>query len=206
MKKILNIILTLLLLIITTKLISCSKKNMIYYKEFIDGIKNKKNFIFMISSKNCIHCQNTINTTIFDLYNKNKYGNKKYNKYLHGDFGTQYSLKIYSIDSKKQEKIKNTNLIITDNIKDYNNIWKEKWAKKISDWIIKQEQNINKINNKIDKTINADSLGLIGTPIYIYIKDGNYLGFETGEIGNLQTGSNSDLWMKYFIKHMILEN
>ncbi|WP_342255721.1 hypothetical protein [Spiroplasma endosymbiont of Poecilobothrus nobilitatus] len=204
MKKLLSTMATMTLATTTaTATIACSEQNMAYYNQFINGINNKESFIFMVSAKNCIHCQNTIDTTIPDLYNKNGYGNDKYDKYLAGDFGAQYALKKYPISSDEQEKIKNTRLIITDNIKDYNGIWKEKWAKKIADWIVTQERNAHKINGEIDKVITADSLGLTGTPTYVYIKNGNYVEFETGEVGNLQTGANSDLWMNRFIKHMI---
>ncbi|ALA97590.1 putative lipoprotein [Spiroplasma kunkelii CR2-3x] len=207
MKKLLSTMAAMTLATTTIKAtITCSDQNMSYYNQFINGINNKESFIFMVSAKNCIHCQNTTDTTIPDLYNKNGYGNDKYDKYLAGNFGAQYALKTYPISADEQEKIKNTRLIITDNIKDYNGIWKEKWAKKIADWIVTQEQNAHKINREIDKTITADSLGLTGLPTYVYIKNGNYVGFETGEVGNLQTEANSDLWMNRFIKHMVLED
>ncbi|AXF96569.1 hypothetical protein [Spiroplasma phoeniceum] len=207
MKKLLSTMAAMTLATTTAKAtIACSDQNMAYYNQFVNGINNKESFIFMVSAKNCINCQNTTDTTIPDLYNKNGYGNDKYDKYLAGNFGAQYALKTYPISADEQEKIKNTRLIITDNIKDYNNIWKEKWEKKIADWIVTQERNAHKINREIDKTITADSLGLIGTPTYVYIKNGNYVGFETGEVGNLQTEANSDLWMNRFIKHMVLED
>lgn len=207
MKKLLSTMAAMILTATTaTTTIACSDKNMAYYNQFMNGINNKESFIFMVSAKNCIHCQNTTDTTIPDLYNKNGYGNDKYDKYLAGGFGTQYALNTYPISSDEQEKIKNTRLIVTDNIKDYNGIWKEKWAKNIADWIVTQERNAHKINGEIDKTITADSLGLTGTPTYVYIKNGNYVGFETGEVGNLETGANSDLWMNRFIKHMVLDD
>ncbi len=207
MKKLLSTMATMTLATPpATATIACSDQNMAYYNQLINGINNKENFIFMVSAKNCIHCQNTTDTTITDLYNKNGYGNDKYDKYLSGNFGAQYALKTYPISYDEQEKIKNTRLIITDKIKDYNGIWKEKWAKKNADWIVTQERNAHKINGEIDKTITADSLGLTGTPSYIYIKNGNYVGFETGEVGNLQTGANSELWMNRFIKHIVLED
>ncbi|WP_338955337.1 hypothetical protein [Spiroplasma endosymbiont of Polydrusus cervinus] len=190
----------------TTSLIACSDSNMAYYNEFMNGVKNNESFIFMVSVQNCIHCENTISTTIADLYNKNGSGNDKYDKYLAGYFDQQFSLKTYPLSAEEQEKIKNTRLIITENVKDYNGVWKEKWAAKIGDWIVTQERNAHKINGEIDKTITADSLGLSGTPTYVYVKNGKYVGFEKGEIGNLQTGPNNDEWMTRFINHMVLEN
>ncbi|WP_425378372.1 hypothetical protein [Spiroplasma endosymbiont of Polydrusus pterygomalis] len=179
---------------------------MAYYNEFMNGVKNNESFTFMVYAQNCIHCENTISTTIADLYNKNGFGNNKYDKYLAGDFGQQFALKNYPLSAEEQEKIKNTRLIITENVKDYNGVWKEKWVSKIGDWIVTQERNAHKINGEIDKTITADSLGLSGTSTYVYVKNGKYVGFKTGEIGNLQTGPNSDEWMIRFINHMVLEN
>ncbi|UZQ30593.1 MAG: hypothetical protein OHM56_03405 [Spiroplasma phoeniceum] len=207
MKKLLSTMAAMTLATTTaTATTACSDQNMTYYNQFINGINNKESFIFMVSAKNCIHCQNTTDTTITDLYNKNGYGNDKYDNYLAGNFGAQYDLKTYPISYDEQEKIKNTRLIITDNIKEYNGIWKEKWAKKIANLIVIKERNAHKINGEIDKTITADSLGLTETPTYVYIKNGNYVGFETGEVGNLQTGPNSALWMNRFIKNMVLED
>lgn len=188
-----------------TTVIACSDKNMIYYTRFMDGVKNKENFILMISAKNCIHCQNTHDTTIADLYS-NMQGNEKFNDYLTGKFGSQYQLSNYPVSDEQQEKIKKTRLIVVNDIKDYNGVWQQKWAKKIADWIITQERNAHKINDEIDKSITAASLGLNGTPTYIYVKNGNYVGFETDEIGNLETGPNSNLWMQRFIEHMVLED
>ncbi|WP_374695826.1 hypothetical protein [Spiroplasma endosymbiont of Polydrusus formosus] len=209
MKKLLSISTLAALIIVSaskTSLIACSNSNVAYYNEFMNSVKNNESFIFMVSAQNCINCENTISTTIADLYNKNGYGNNKYDKYLAGDFGQQFSLKTYPISTEEQEKIKNTRLIITENAKNYNGVWKEKWAIKIGDWIVTQEQNAHKINGEIDKTITIDSLGLNGTPTYVYVKNGKYVGFETKEIGNLQTGPDSDEWMTRFINHTVLEN
>lgn len=207
MKKLLNIVITLALVSSpTTMVMACSDKNMNYYNQFMSNIKNKENFIFMISAKNCINCQNTIDTTILNLYDKKNHGNYKYEQYLSGFFGSQYSLAINNVSLEQQEKIKNTRLIITHDVKDYKKVWKEKWAIKIIDWIIAQERNAHKINGKIDKTITAISLELNKTPTYIYIKNGNYVGFETGEVGNLESGANFSIWMNRFVKHIVLED
>ncbi|WP_425379516.1 hypothetical protein [Spiroplasma endosymbiont of Stenodema calcarata] len=206
MRKLLSTMAALTIVSTTaTTVIACSDKNMIYYTEFMDGINKKENFIFMVSAQNCIHCQNTHDTTIADLYTDGK-GNSKFNDYLTGKYGAQYALTSYPVSAEQQTKIKNTRLIITNDVKDFNGIWQTKWAKKIAKWIVTQEQNAHKINGEIDKSITADSLGLNGTPTYVYIKNGNYVGFETGEIGNFETGSNPDLWMQRFIKHIVLED
>ncbi|KAF0851600.1 MAG: hypothetical protein EIB84_04970 [Spiroplasma poulsonii] len=206
MRKLLSTMAALTIVSTTaTTVIACSDKNMVYYTQFMDGVKNKENFIFMVSAQNCIHCQNTHDTTIADLYT-NGYGNQKYDDYLTGKRGAQYALNSYHISAEEQAKIKKTRLIVTSDVKDYNNVWQQKWAKNVADWIVTQERNAHKINGEIDKSITAESLGLNGTPTYIYVKNGNYVGFETGEIGNLETGPNPNLWMQRFIKHMVLED
>ncbi len=206
MRKLLSTMASLTIVSTTaTTVIACYDKNMAYYTQFMDVVNNKENFIFMVSAQNCSHCENTNDTTIADLYT-NGHGNQKFNDYLAGKYGAQYALNSYPVSAEEQAKIKKTRLIVTIDIKDFNGIWQQKWAIKIADWIVTQERNAHKINGEIDKSITAESLGLNGTPNYVYVKNGNYVGFETGEIGNLETGANLNLWMQRFIKHMVLED
>ncbi|AHF57832.1 hypothetical protein [Spiroplasma eriocheiris] len=194
-----------------SSVVAC-KSELGLYNTFMSAVNNKDSFIMLISAQNCPHCQALEKTTINELYDGAK-GNAEFHAYLNGKYGADYNLATYygsrsSANENEYKTIENTYLMSTwDSVEDYNKVWGEKWAKKILDWVVAQERNAHKINGEIDYTITADSLKLKGTPLFIYVKQGQYMGFESGDMGSSWVnGATPQQYMYYFVQHLVKED
>lgn len=173
MRKLLYSLLPLSVIGTTLEITSCSKGNENdHFKQFEDRINKKESFIYYIAAKNCTDCQKK-NTNVWNKLfkdgNLTDEGKKEKAKLdlKHPDLTKSIDLKGYKVE-----------------IDDFND-WTNKagaWAKDLKKWVADKILAFPDllISGEKDKTLSEANVNFNGTPMFIFIKNGQFAGYSSG--------------------------